>query len=70
MRSREVRWVSIAVAVDSPLPGRLGGVVGGGWGWGWGWGLGGVYERMVGEGLWVKGRGEREEGRVAVRGEQ
>lgn len=64
MRSREVRWVSIAVAVDSPLSGRLGGVVRGGWGWG------GVYERMVGEGLWVKGRGEREEGRVAVRGEQ
>ncbi len=29
-----------------------------------------MYERMVGEGLWVKGRGEREEGRVAVRGEQ
>jgi len=25
---------------------------------------------MGGEGLWVKGRGEREEGRVAVRGEQ
>ncbi len=40
------------------------------WGCSWWFGMGGVYERMVGEGLWVKGRGEREEGRVAVRGEQ